>query len=46
VQAAGEVTRLLNAYRTSTGTQASLEDLVLAYMTKAVGPTEQLEGSR
>jgi ABC-2 type transport system ATP-binding protein len=46
VQAAGEVTRLLNAYRNSTGTQASLEDLVLAYMTKAAGSTEQLEGSR
>jgi ABC-2 type transport system ATP-binding protein len=46
VQAAGEVTGLLNAYRNtyrnSTGAQASLEDMVLAYMS----PTEQLEGSR
>jgi ABC-2 type transport system ATP-binding protein len=46
VQAAGEVTGLLNAYRNSnrnsTGTQAGLEDMVLAYMSLA----EQLEGSR
>ena len=52
VQAAGEVAGLLNAYRNayrtppayrnSTGAQASLEDMVLAYMS----PAEQLEGSR
>jgi ABC-2 type transport system ATP-binding protein len=42
VQAAGEVTGLLNTYRDSTGAQASLEDMVLAYMSSA----EQLEGSR
>jgi ABC-2 type transport system ATP-binding protein len=42
VQAAGEVTGLLNAYRDSTGAQASLEDMVLAYMSQ----TGQLEGSR
>ena len=46
VQAAGEVTGLLNAYRNSTGAQAGLEDMVLAYMRKAAGPTEHLEGSR
>jgi ABC-2 type transport system ATP-binding protein len=46
VQVAGEVPELLNAYRNSTGTQAGLEDMVLAYMRKAAGPTEQLEGSR
>jgi ABC-2 type transport system ATP-binding protein len=46
VQVAGEIPELLNAYRNSTGTQAGLEDMVLAYMRKAAGPTEQLEGSR
>ncbi len=53
VQAAGEVTGLLNAYRNSnrnsTGARADLEDMVLAYMSQATdpqGPTEQLEGSR
>ena len=53
VQAAGEVTGLLNAYRNTcrnrTGTPAGLEDMVLAYMSQAIdpqGPTEQLEGSR
>ena len=48
VQAAGEVSGLLNAYRSSTG-RSSLEDMVLAYMSQAAGPqgpTEQLEGSR
>ena len=34
VQAAGEVTGLLTAYRNSTGAQAGLEDMVLAYMTE------------
>ena len=42
VQAAGEVAGLLTAYRNSTGAQASLEDMVLAYMSQ----TGQLEGSR
>jgi len=46
VQAAGEVTGLLNAYRNSnrnsTRAQAGLEDMVLAYMSLA----GQLEGSR
>ena len=49
VQAAGEVAGLLKAYRNSTGAQAGLEDMVLAYMSQATGPqgpTEQLEGSR
>lgn len=49
VRAAGEVSGLLNAYRSSTGAQAGLEDMVLAYMSQAAGPqgpTEQLEGSR
>jgi hypothetical protein len=46
VQAAGEVTGLLNAYRNSTRAQAGLEDMVLAYMSQAADPTEQLEGSR
>ncbi|HWN60784.1 MAG TPA: ABC transporter ATP-binding protein [Streptosporangiaceae bacterium] len=49
VQAAGEVSGLLNAYRSSTGAQAGLEDMVLAYMSQAAGPqgpTGQLEGSR
>jgi len=32
VQAAGEVAALLTAYRISTGTQAGLEDMVLAHM--------------
>ncbi len=39
VQAAGEVTGLLNAYRSSTGAQAGLEDMVLAYMSQATDPT-------
>ena len=38
VQAAGEVTGLLNAYRNATGAQAGLEDMVLAYMSQAAGP--------
>jgi len=42
VQAAGEVAALLTAYRNSTGTQAGLEDMVLALMS----PAGQLEGSR
>jgi ABC-2 type transport system ATP-binding protein len=46
VQAAGEVAGLLSAYRSSTGTQAGLEDMVLAFMSRAADPTQQLEGSR
>jgi ABC-2 type transport system ATP-binding protein len=42
VQAAGEVTGLLTAYRNRTGTPAGLEDMVLSYMSS----NEQLEGSR
>ncbi|HJZ27795.1 MAG TPA: hypothetical protein VJ370_16075, partial [Streptosporangiaceae bacterium] len=42
VQAAGEVTGLLTAYRNRTGTSAGLEDMVLSYMSS----NEQLEGSR
>ena len=40
VQVAGMVTEL------TTGTQAGLEDLVLAYMTQAAHPDQQQEGSR
>ena len=40
VQVAGMVTEL------TTGTQAGLEDLVLAYMSQAAHPDQQQEGSR
>ena len=49
VQAADDISRLLSAYRSSTGTQADLEDMVLAYMSRVTAPkdpNQQLEGSR
>ncbi len=47
LQLAGPVTELLTAHRLRTGPQASLEDLVLAYMSQADDDGHHsLEGSR